>query len=79
MRSTSRSHNTSCHADHISSRRGAAHALIASMLVVFGITVAFSIDYAYMQLVRTELRTATDAAAKAVPKILRVRGTRTRP
>lgn len=49
------------HAD----RRGAAHALIASMLVVFGITIAFSIDYAYMQLIRTELRTATDAAAKA--------------
>jgi uncharacterized membrane protein len=35
------------------------------MLVAFGITIAFSIDYAYMQLIRTELRTATDAAAKA--------------
>lgn len=65
MRSSSPRHNTPCHAGHISRRRGAAHALIASMLVVFGITMAFSIDYAYMQLVRTELRTATDAAAKA--------------
>jgi len=46
-------------------RRGAAHALIASMLIAFGMTIAFSIDFAYMQLVRTELRTATDAAAKA--------------
>lgn len=46
-------------------RRGAAHALIAAMLIVFGITVAFSIDFAYMQLVRTELRSATDSAAKA--------------
>ncbi|MFN5197614.1 MAG: vWA domain-containing protein [Planctomyces sp.] len=55
-----------CHHPHAASdRRGAAHALIASMLVAFGITIAFSIDYAYMQLIRTELRTATDAAAKA--------------
>ena len=31
-------------------RRGAAHALIAAMLIVFGITVAFSIDFAYIHL-----------------------------
>ena len=44
---------------------GAAHVLIAIMLFGFAVTVAFSIDFAYMQLIRTELRTATDAAAKA--------------
>ncbi len=46
-------------------RRGAASVLIAAMLLVFLIAAAMSIDFAYMQLVRTELRTATDAAAKA--------------
>jgi Ca-activated chloride channel family protein len=46
-------------------RRGAANVLIAAMLLVFLIAAAMSIDFAYMQLVRTELRTATDAAAKA--------------
>jgi Ca-activated chloride channel family protein len=46
-------------------RRGAALVLIAAMLLVFLIAAAMSIDFAYMQLVRTELRTATDAAAKA--------------
>ncbi|MCA9060613.1 MAG: VWA domain-containing protein [Planctomycetaceae bacterium] len=47
------------------SRRGAAHILIASMLIVFVIAAALTIDLAYMQLIRTELRAATDAAAKA--------------
>ena len=56
-----------CRPDRIgsSSRTGAAHALIAIMLLAFATTVAFSIDFAYMQLVRSELRAATDAAAKA--------------
>jgi Ca-activated chloride channel homolog len=49
----------------IDNRCGAAHLLIAAMLLVFLISAAMSIDFAYMQLVRTELRTATDAAAKA--------------
>ena len=49
----------------IDGRRGAAHVLIAAMMLVFLIAAAMSIDFAYMQLVRTELRTATDAAAKA--------------
>ena len=49
----------------IGNRRGAAHVLIAAMLLCFLITAAMSVDFAYMQLVRTELRTATDAAAKA--------------
>ncbi|MEM9586673.1 MAG: pilus assembly protein TadG-related protein [Planctomycetota bacterium] len=39
--------------------------LIAVMLVGFMVTVAFSVDIAQMHLSRTELRTATDAAAKA--------------
>jgi len=51
--------------DRSDNRLGAAHVLIAAMLIVFLITAAMSIDFAYMQLVRTELRTATDAAAKA--------------
>jgi Mg-chelatase subunit ChlD len=39
--------------------------LIVVMLTCFMATVAFSVDIAYMHLSRTELRTATDAAAKA--------------
>lgn len=46
-------------------RRGAAHVLIAAMLFTFLVAAAWMVDVAYMQLVRTELRTATDAAAKA--------------
>ncbi|MCA9111247.1 MAG: VWA domain-containing protein [Planctomycetaceae bacterium] len=34
-------------------------------IVLFLVTAAFSVDVAYMQLVRSELRVATDAAAKA--------------
>ena len=47
------------------SRHGAAHVLIAAMLFAFIVTAAMTVDFAYMQLIRTELRTATDAAAKA--------------
>ncbi len=39
--------------------------LITVMMFVFIVTAAITVDYAYMQLVRTELRAATDAAAKA--------------
>ena len=46
-------------------RRGAMIVMIAIMLVAFLVTLALSIDIAYMQLTRTELRTATDAAARA--------------
>lgn len=46
-------------------RRGSALFLIVGLLVVFVITAAITVDYAYMQLVRTELQVATDAAAKA--------------
>lgn len=59
-----------------SERSGAAHALIAVMLLAFATTVAFSIDFAYMQLVRSELRAATDAAAKAgAEALMRTRNT----
>ena len=39
--------------------------LLALMLTVFLVTVVFSVDVAYMLLVRTQLRCATDAAAHA--------------
>lgn len=47
------------------SRRGAAAVLIVAMMIVFVVLAAFTVDYAYMQLVRTELRIASDAASKA--------------
>lgn len=46
-------------------RRGASLVLIVFMLFTFVVTAAITIDYAHMQLVQTELRVATDAAAKA--------------
>lgn len=46
-------------------RRGAAALLTISMMIVFVILAAVTVDYAHMQLVRSELRIATDAAAKA--------------
>jgi uncharacterized protein YegL len=39
--------------------------LIATLLVVFLVAVIFSVDVAYMQLVNSQLRSSTDAAAKA--------------
>jgi Ca-activated chloride channel family protein len=53
-----------------SSRRGAMLVLLAAMLVMFFVAVAFSVDIAYMHLVRGELRTATDAATKAASETL---------
>lgn len=44
--------------------------LIAICLPLFIIAAAFAVDVAYMQLSRTELRTATDAAARAGAKTL---------
>ena len=46
-------------------RQGAMLILILFMLVGFMVAVAFSVDIAFMQLTRTELRSATDAASKA--------------
>ena len=48
-----------------SSRRAAMMVLIAVCLPLCLIMAAFAINVAWMQLVRTELRTATDAAARA--------------
>ncbi len=51
-------------------RRGAILVLIAVLMPVFVIMAAFAVDVAWMQLVRTELRTATDAASRAGAKVL---------
>lgn len=40
------------------------------MMMVFLILAAVTIDYSYMQLVRSDLRIATDAAAKAAAESL---------
>jgi Flp pilus assembly protein TadG len=52
------------------SRRGAMLVLIAFCLPLVLIMAAFAVDTAWMQLARTELRTATDAAARAGAKEL---------
>lgn len=46
-------------------RRGAMLVLVAVVLVLLLIGAVFSVDVAYMHMVRAELRTATDAAARA--------------
>lgn len=52
------------------SRRGAVLILVAISLPVILLMVAFAIDVAWMQLTRTELRTATDAASRAGSRVL---------
>ena len=47
------------------SRRGAMLVLVAVVLIILLIGAVFSVDVAYMHMVRAELRTATDAAARA--------------
>ena len=54
-------------------RKGAMLVLIAFTLPLIVMMAAFAIDTAWMQLVRTELRTATDAAARAGAKTLSLR------
>ncbi|MCD0460876.1 vWA domain-containing protein [Roseiconus lacunae] len=51
-------------------RRGAMLVLILFMMVGFIAAVAFSVDIAHMHLSRTELRSATDAAAQAASQEL---------
>ena len=51
-------------------KRGIIVMLIAFLLPVFVIIASFAINVAWMQLTRTELRTATDAASRAGAKIL---------
>ncbi|MEM6656121.1 MAG: vWA domain-containing protein [Planctomycetota bacterium] len=55
-----------------SRRRGAILVLLAVLMPVIAIMAAFAVDIAWMQLVRTELRTATDAAARAGAKSLSI-------
>ncbi len=50
---------------HVGDRKGAMLVLIALVMIIFIIAAAFSVDVAYMHMVRAELRTATDAAARA--------------
>jgi Ca-activated chloride channel family protein len=52
-------------------RRGAMLVLICMMLVVFLAMMVFAVDVSYMQLTRSELRAASDAAAKAGAEALR--------
>lgn len=51
-------------------RTGGMMVLIAICMPLFLIMAAYAIDVAYMQLTRTELRAATDAAARAGAKVL---------
>ncbi len=51
-------------------RTGAMIVLIAFTLPLMLIMIAFAVDLAWMQLVRAELRTATDAASRAGAKSL---------
>lgn len=55
---------------HRAARRGAMVVLIAVMLAAFLIVAGMAMNVAYMQLTRTQLRTATDAAAKAAVEAL---------
>lgn len=59
------------------SRQGAMLVLIAICLPLCVIMAAFAINVAWMQLVRTELRTSTDAAARAGAKELSLAQTTT--
>lgn len=54
----------------MSHRKGAMLILVVAMLMAIVAMSAFSVDVAYMQLVRTQLRATTDAAAKAAGEAL---------
>jgi Ca-activated chloride channel homolog len=51
-------------------RKGAMLVLICVMIFAFLSTVALSVDIAYMHLIKSELRSATDAASKAAAETL---------
>jgi len=63
-------HNATDSRNGVVRRRGAMLVLIALLMIVFLGAVAFAVDVAYMQLTRTELRIATDAAARAAGEAL---------
>ena len=52
------------------SRRGAIVVLVSVLMVVFLASAVLSVDVAYMQLCRSRLRAATDAAARAAGEAL---------
>ena len=54
----------------IRSRTGAMLIMICVMIVAFIVTVVFTVDIAYMHLSKAELRSSTDAAAKAAAEAL---------
>ncbi len=56
---------------HQPHRKGAMLVLVAVVIVALLAMTMFTVDVAYMQLVRTELRAATDASAKAGMEALR--------
>ena len=56
-------------------RRGAMLVMVAVTLPLIVIMAAFAVDVAWMQLVSTELRTATDAASRAGAKALSLQQT----
>lgn len=49
----------------LKNRRGAMMILVAVTIIILLVGAVFSVDVAYMHMVRAELRTATDAAARA--------------
>lgn len=51
-------------------RRGAMMILVAVSIIILLVGAVFSVDVAYMHMVRAELRTATDAAARAGSEVL---------
>lgn len=51
-------------------RQGAILVLVAFLVPIIAILAAFAVDVAWMQLVNTELRTATDSAARAGARVL---------
>lgn len=55
----------------LTGRSGAMLVLIGLMLVIFLVMIVFAVDVSYMQLTRSELRAASDAAAKAGAEALR--------
>ncbi|QEG38035.1 VWA domain-containing protein [Bythopirellula goksoeyrii] len=66
MKLSNLNHRTKC----TGHRTGAMLVLIAITLPIMIIMAAFALNVAWMQLVRTELRTATDASSRAAAKTL---------
>jgi hypothetical protein len=62
--------NTNSHRQNSSHRRGSILTILLLLLPVLILFVGFAIDYAFMQRARTELRRATDMAAKAAAFVL---------